>query len=498
MEELSRLCFVLDYFHEKLFQLHEDLLRLTPPLCGFLSQDCFHPSGEEECYPIIAGTLEAIFTIIESLKEHNPSLVHSYLRKLHADVAYVKRLKCSSSLDRNTKEYYDKMMVAVNKISAFLGGYAYKLEVNYQANNALLLMTMLFDSAKLAYQQNVKVDRAVIQDLKTKKTLTLADVAKNICETTGLDARSLQFISIGASENGELWVTTNYHSPVVYPLAVLLNKSLYKEAEDYRGKYKVDHRSKGGRALIFSPHIHAETMMAGLKSLLKINHILIVDASGNKVENCPCCSHYLCIQGFGSEPHMESIQNYETPTRDQLSAIHDWTVAVKAKFPESLYSLNSGEVIPGEIVSKAVAEGKKLLEAMFGLLPHDLQFSPRSCLEQIFYVIKAHYPFVLENSTGLKETYHLANKLSSPEKEGVNRTVIRSTVTSKRHPNKSLRLFDDNRLELAKNGRSLQPKDPGSPRSQHIARYANEWLRKGDPSIFFRTEEDKPVILLKR
>lgn len=345
------------------------------------------------------------------------------------------------------------------------------------ANNALLLAAMLMDSVKKAYKDNPVAGLPVIQEVSSGKVLTLKNIAKQISDVTvGGRTRQLAFIAIGVNTEGRIWATTNYHAPVVYPLSYLLSKTLYKKIEKFRKGYKKDEKHKNShysQELKFNKTIHAETMLASLKDVLSLEHILIIDGKDEKVQNCPCCSHYLCIKGFSSEPHIERIENFPVPTINQILAVDYWVDALLKKFDFSLHVLKSDDVVPNKATVEAVLSAKTLFEAMFSLWPYTTHVGKEPDLEQVFSVIKQDYPFLLDNPDGLKDTYHLAKKLSSPEDKALDRSVLRTKVSTKRHPNTRWRLFDDERLVKAKNGRSLEPKDPNSPRSRRLVGYLN-------------------------
>ena len=404
-------------------------------------------------------------------------------------------------LDENSLVLHRQMIEKNNEALQFFTAYQYKLEESYQANNAILLSTFLYASVQQSMKENTSPERDILRIISTGEELNLSELAQKICTATGKTARTVQFIAIGVSASGDSWVTTNYHAPVIYPLSYFLSQSKYSEAERLRSRYKISHRQSDGSALTFATGdktIHAETMMASLKSLLDIQRIFFIDGSGKKIENCQFCSHYLNHSGFSSEPHMESIQNYAVPTLSQQEACVDFGLSLQNKEDTNVYQwidLNEENLV---LCQEAMNLSRDLLTQAFKLIPYDQPRSDTAKLEQIFIAIKKYYPFTLDEQEGLKETYHLSRKLAYPDTKELSRTVVRKTVSTKRHPNLKIKFFDDNRLELDPSGNRLKPAEPTSPRSKALSKYANDWLKKGDPSVRFVQQQREDVIELKR
>lgn len=500
----ENLSLALDLFHYELFYKYKSNLKLSEPDRGFVREDCFRPSGTRECLPVIEYSLNKVIDILKQLRVQKPKEVHAHLRRLYTCVQQVKSIL---KIIKGKDEFIEQLKIDINKTvedaETLFKAYAYKLEKPYRANNALLLATMLFESARHNEQANVDVSEPALRHEVSGEMLTLKQIAKLVCDATKKDSRNIQFIAIAKTKAYGLWITSNYHTPVIYPLDSLLSSEKYKEIENLRAVSKVKNRQ-----LIFSSHIHAETMFAALKSVLGVEQILLVDGNGTKVENCLCCSTCLCVNGFSNQIHINAIQNYEAPRRSQLIAIKKWVNELVAKKLHVSQYLVQESVIPRVASDEARKMGKKLLTQMFELLPYDmpmeLDINPKNIeetgpLEQIFTAIKTDYPFDLDRRSGLIDTYHLSKKLASPNDKSISRTVVRASRSSSRFPNNSLRFFDDGRIE---NGNSrakpLTTKAPDSPRTSALVSRGTFWLKDGDPSVQFLEENEKRVIVLKR
>lgn len=428
-----------------------------------------------------------------------PAEVHQYLRLLNNFVKCIDVLKKPSDENKTLTNCYLELRAIRDNARALLDNYNYKLVPNYRANTAVLLVSMLFESAKVAYQTNTLTATSILQVGNTNQYLTLANIAKQIGIATKKEPRNIQFIALAITQNNEVWATTNYHTPVIYPVECLLDANKYLQAERFRSRYKVANREAGAGALIFTPTIHAETMMAGLKDVLGISQILIVDSTGKKVENCPCCSHYLCIQGFSSQPHMEVVQNYETPTELQVQVVANWVLALREAVGTSNYRFVSNSRVPQTVAQEAITLGKQLLEQMFMLLPHDMILENTSALNQVFSVIKQYYPLSLDEQKGLKDTYHVGRKLAHFETTELPRTIVRKECKTKAHGNLRLQFLNDQRLRVSDNKQQLIA-EPDSPRSQALATRANTWLAHGKVVTIehHKDNRDAPITLTRK
>lgn len=90
MEELTELCFRADAFYFELFKRYEKQLELERPQMGFLAEDCYTPSGQKECYPILAGVLEALLPVMQAIKKTFLAETHEYLRTFYAIIQQLK------------------------------------------------------------------------------------------------------------------------------------------------------------------------------------------------------------------------------------------------------------------------------------------------------------------------------------------------------------------------------------------------------------------------
>jgi hypothetical protein len=496
MGDLTSMYSVLDELHYDLFNKYKDQLDLPKPRKNFLKEKGVIPSSEA-LYGAIALKLKSCLEIILKLKVADPSEVHQYLRRVYSLSNEVDKI-----FDDNASDEPLKKLLKINKkLKAFIKSYQYKLTVNYQANSALLLSTMLYESVKKSTKANIKVAQNVLKIDGENQKLTLQVIAKKIGMATGINPRNIQFIAIGISSSGRAWITTNYHSPVVYPLTAFLSKEKYKEAEKLRKHYKLEHRTSDGKLLGFasgSKTIHAETMIASLKSLLGIQSILLVDAGGNKAENCQYCSHYLNQEGFTSQPHIEAIQNYTLPTEKQKNATADFVLHLDENLKYENYrwvNLNKNKF---KASRKAMEIRQNLLGQAFTLLPYDSPLDDSLELEQIFNEIKESYPLHIDSLEGLKDTFHLSHKLSSPEKKDISRLVVRSGAKISRHPNLAISILDDDRLKVDISGNKITPVDPTSPRSSELCKRINFWAKQGDPSVSAIEQSGNKVFKVKR
>lgn len=496
MVDLIKLCFAFDRFHHELFDEYKYSLNLTE--VTFLKEG--RALSIEKRYDSISTSIDKILNILKEIERTGQEKVHQHLRGFYQLLLDAQGLEEPEKKKHKTK--YKDVLANLAEAKKFFKKYEYKLTKNYLANNAILLSTLLYHSTKESTTKNIEPDETVLKITSTQKELTLSQIAEKICKATEIEPRNIQFIAIGVTGSGESWVTTNYHTPVIYPLGCFLARENYVKAEKLRSEYKVAHRQSDGGALVFSSGdkmIHAETMIASLKQLLRIERIFLIDGTGKKVENCQFCSHYLNQSGFYSEPHMESIQNYAVPTESQQNASVNFGLHLLDEGEQTEYewiNLNEEILTPSD---EAIHLSRALLVQAFRLIPYSQPLSDDEILEQLFIAIKKHYPFSLDESTGLKNTYHLSRKLASPEKNDLSRTIVRTSVTARRHENLKIKLFDDDRLKIDASGNHLEAKEPTSPRSSTLSKYANEWLKKGDPSVRFEEQErQQQVIVLKR
>jgi len=498
MHYLTELCVDINNFYYNLYKDYQRLLNLIHPNRVFLNDDCYIPGGEGECYPIIMQDLFSVDYILTRMKIYSPSEVHQHLRNLQSFVTSALSLKLPRDAHRGIRIHAQLIEIASKRLNEFINQYDYKLSQPYKANTALLMVSMLFESAKQAYRPNLSPDTPLVRNIVSGETLNLTSLATKIAESTKITQRNLQFIAIGVTSNGALWATTNYHTPVIYPLNYLLSQDLYKIAQDFRNEYKTSHHQKHTGRLTFSSHIHAETMLASLRNKLDIKHIFIIDGNGKKVENCPCCSHYLCTQGFSCEPHMEEIKNYQLPTSLQITDVTDWAYAVQNKLTQNTYEIIPFVLDHNALSEEAIRIGTDMLKQMVSFIPYDQVDDDLPQLDQIFLTIKEHYPFSLIDENGLKHTYNTARKLAEPEADELNRTIIRANTIQKRIPNFRLKLFDDGRLKSAPDGINLEPANPDSPRSVLLTDKLNTWSKDKHPSIQFGEENTLSTITMRR
>lgn len=80
---LSTFCCSIERLSQTVFEKYTAVLNLPGPQCGFLSEDCFTPWGEEECSPIIENSLNSIVLIGQKLVaiKHPDALISPKLKK---------------------------------------------------------------------------------------------------------------------------------------------------------------------------------------------------------------------------------------------------------------------------------------------------------------------------------------------------------------------------------------------------------------------------------
>lgn len=498
MKDLIALFDEFNQYYQLLFQQYKEKFNLSLPTNDLIKKKSANQKQPQYCI-LIKKSVDNSFLILEKLKQEDPSEVHKHLSQLY----YFEKIfnKFLQEKNQDKKSELKKLVKAQKKIKKFLSFYDYKLKANYQANNALLLAALIFDSTNQSIKENVKADVTVLKIKTPKEELTLKKLAEKFCSSTGKSDRNLQFLAIGITSKGDAWVTSNAHTPIVYPLEYFLTKEKYQEAEKKRSKYKVEHRQSEGAAAVFSygeNTIHAETMIASLKDALDIQYILLIDGNGKKVENCPFCSNCLSQKGFGCQPHMEQIQNYAVPTEEQINVSADFGLTLQSISNSTLYEWINIDLAKVVNANEAVQTCNALLAQAFKLLPFNRAMNKKAELAQIFDAIKENYPFELDNVSGLKNTYHLSRKLASPDSKSLPRTVVRKEASTRQHDNSKLQILDDNRLTIDVSGNKLTCVEPSSPRSSSLVKYANEWLKKGDPSVRKIQKNNTNIIELKR
>jgi len=181
MLDLTKLSIQLDHLHRQLFESYEELLglKLIDPKVYFLSDDCFTPY-DDECYSVIAYSWQSIITIMEMLKKIAPAEVHQHLRIFNYFLLQIKKAFQPETDEQSEQPVFIEIRALSEGAEKFLSEYSYKLTPEYQANNAILLACMLYESAKMAFTPNVAAEQPILTQKQTKEILSLANVAQKI------------------------------------------------------------------------------------------------------------------------------------------------------------------------------------------------------------------------------------------------------------------------------------------------------------------------------
>lgn len=249
---------------------------------------------------------------------------------------------------------------------------------------------------------------------------------------------------------------------------------------------------------------------------LEIKTILLTDGSGKKTQNCAFCSSFLLDKGFKSESHIDGIKNYNTPSAQQLAQVSDWYRYLVSSHRQQLrmegspicYTYIGGD-LGQRLPPHEVEQGKvtSTCHDIYGMLDPISQSKALSQsntnvhpLKWCFDVVRQDYTDDLLPIEGLKNTYHLSNKLAHPEKYRIERTVNRrGDVTTSVHNNDRLRFFSDGRIKISETDKHhLAPVDPGSPRSRALAKQVNEWIDHGGTTSRITANEPEGVIDVRR
>ncbi len=513
MTALTTLCIELDNHHHTLYSTYKKKLKLSEPHAGFLSEDCFTPVDEDECYPWIEYSFRHILVILKKLKANDPSEVHQWL-----GVVVFFGVNINKSCTDKEQADFAKINKLLVIAKLFLKQYQYKLDAKYQQNLAILTLAKYYRALKKSYFKNFSPQKELFKqtrlELKTKKKFTLNLTLENIAEqvvnslSAGINARSLTFIAIGIREDEQPVITTNYHAPVVYRLADMLNSERFQQIEDLRAQYKKDHNAS---TLTFERKIHAETMIAALSKALDVETIVIIDGAGKKKQNCAFCSNYLQENGYGSEPHFQVITNYLSPTQQQIEQAAAWFNYLISDKREPVASEQQNEISydfltektnkldqqHGHVDSPSYNKIIKLLDQKAQKIALSLDEKEKPGF--IFDEVKQNYPHQLGQVSGLIGSYHLSYKLAHAEDAEIEKTFnCAGEMKTGAHQNNKIQLMDDGRLKLSEDKKQLEPVAPHSPRSRKISKYSNEWLNAGNGTGKINFDKVEGIITLTR
>ena len=433
--------------------------------------------------------LNNLCNLISTLHNNKPQALHPFLGNIKTILDMAEK-ELPKPTDKQALQHYKKIQQHKKSLKAFLATYKYKDNPDYRANSSILFNTLLHLRSKPFDTENMKPGEKIIRITRgddQNEELSLADIADKFLTATGVTDRNSQFISIAISNDGQVYITSNKHTPTVFRLDDILHGRAHFQAIDRaRREFNRGRDSK----VTMQNEIHAETMMAALKEPLNLNAVLVVDAKGIKVQNCLFCSQYLTDSGFSVETHSDKVINYILPSAQRVNATVEWLEHVDN---DKSYTLKTRIAVITDCNNCHNHKPKSsTLSTIKGLMSAKEQVAAEEIddLETAVNFSKKHYPYnglqQAEHYKGrsVKTSYHCAKALASPEKAELTRTSNnKGKATTVTLPNDRVYLYDDGHLPASRSNANRFSPRPDSPRSLLFTPILNAYVDAADGTV---------------